>query len=249
MVEVAQRGERLLDDVVAGLAAHGGDERDAAGVVLVGAVVEADGLGPGREAAEGRDHGAPWSSRSRPSRRRKSPGGPEGSPPRRDADGPRGVSVTVSAAPCRRERQPPRECPIGACASSSRRLPDRRRPASCADPCCRAACPTSGSNCPSRRCLAHCRGVRPPVPLVSCPGGRAPVPGSRPGCRASCSPVDPDDGARRRAVVRLAGAPGPRRCRRPVRPRCRPPAWPARPRCRASRIAARPRCQRRRRPC
>ena len=40
VVEVAQRGEGLGDDVVAGLAGQRGDERDAAGVVLVARVVE-----------------------------------------------------------------------------------------------------------------------------------------------------------------------------------------------------------------
>ena len=40
VVEVAQGGERLRDDVVAGLAGQGGDERDATGVVLVAWVVE-----------------------------------------------------------------------------------------------------------------------------------------------------------------------------------------------------------------
>ena len=40
VLEVAQRGDRLGDDVVAGLAGQGGDERDTAGVVLVESVVE-----------------------------------------------------------------------------------------------------------------------------------------------------------------------------------------------------------------
>ena len=43
VLEVAQRGDRLGDDVVAGLAGQGGDERDTAGVVLVESVVEALG--------------------------------------------------------------------------------------------------------------------------------------------------------------------------------------------------------------
>ena len=40
VLEVAQRGDRLGDDVVAGLAGQGGDERDTTGVVLVESVVE-----------------------------------------------------------------------------------------------------------------------------------------------------------------------------------------------------------------
>ena len=40
VLEVAERGDRLGDDVVARLAGQGGDERDTAGVVLVESVVE-----------------------------------------------------------------------------------------------------------------------------------------------------------------------------------------------------------------
>jgi hypothetical protein len=43
VVEVAQGGQRLDDDVVARLAGQRGDERDAARVVLVLAVVQALG--------------------------------------------------------------------------------------------------------------------------------------------------------------------------------------------------------------
>ena len=41
VVEVAQRGQTVLDDLVAGRARQGGDERDTAGVVLVARVVQA----------------------------------------------------------------------------------------------------------------------------------------------------------------------------------------------------------------
>jgi hypothetical protein len=42
VVEVAQRRERVLDDVVAGAAPHRGDQGDTAGVVLVLGSIEAD---------------------------------------------------------------------------------------------------------------------------------------------------------------------------------------------------------------
>ena len=48
VLEVAQRGQRLVDDVVAGAAGQGGHEGDATGVVLVRRVVEP--LGRGRDA-------------------------------------------------------------------------------------------------------------------------------------------------------------------------------------------------------
>ncbi len=56
VLEVAQRRERLLDDVVPGLAAHRRDEGDAARVVLVRAVVQPGRRGLGGEPAEGRQH-------------------------------------------------------------------------------------------------------------------------------------------------------------------------------------------------
>ena len=62
MVEVAQRGQRVLDDVVARLAAHGGHEGHPAGVVLVRTVVEAGGGGSSGEPAERRDQ---WATSSR----------------------------------------------------------------------------------------------------------------------------------------------------------------------------------------
>ena len=40
VLEVAQRGQRLGDDVVGRLAGQGGDERDTAGIVLVLSVVQ-----------------------------------------------------------------------------------------------------------------------------------------------------------------------------------------------------------------
>ena len=48
VVEVAQGGQGVVDDVVPGAAAHRGDEGDAAGVVLVLAAVEPAGLRAGR---------------------------------------------------------------------------------------------------------------------------------------------------------------------------------------------------------
>ena len=44
VLEVAERGQRADDRLVAGSPVEAGDERDAAGVVLVGRVVEADSL-------------------------------------------------------------------------------------------------------------------------------------------------------------------------------------------------------------
>ncbi len=49
MVEVAQGGQRVLDDVVAGAAAHRGDHGHPAGVVLVLRAVETDIVRLGRE--------------------------------------------------------------------------------------------------------------------------------------------------------------------------------------------------------
>ena len=83
VVEVAQRGERQLDDVVPRLTAHGRHEGDAARIVLVRAVVEADGLGLRGEPAEGRDHEGTSS--------RLGNGRPDAAPIRRASRGPESV--------------------------------------------------------------------------------------------------------------------------------------------------------------
>ena len=53
--EVAQGGESGIDDVVAGFAAEGGNDGQAAGVLLLLRVVEACGVGQCREAPERRE--------------------------------------------------------------------------------------------------------------------------------------------------------------------------------------------------
>jgi hypothetical protein len=57
VIQISQRRESEVDDVVTRLPTHGGDERDTAGVVLVLAVVEALGGRPGGEPLMRGDHG------------------------------------------------------------------------------------------------------------------------------------------------------------------------------------------------
>ena len=53
VLEVAQRSQRELDDVVATFAAHGGHEGHPTGIVLVGTVVQTRGGRSGPEALKG----------------------------------------------------------------------------------------------------------------------------------------------------------------------------------------------------